>query len=174
MEPSRFTELGTPGHYPDLARSEVREWWGKQYKYLFEMGLEFVWQDMTTPAIRSTRGDMRSFPFRLLVTDDFLSDEHLKETPFIKMWNLYSYNLHKATYHGLNYLAENFKETLGERQNKRNFIVGRGSFTGMHRFAALWTGDNSSSWDFLQDERIAGHLPGDVWNVNLRSGYWWL
>lgn len=143
-------DLGTPGHYPDLARSEVREWWGKQYKYLFEMGLEFVWQDMTTPAIRSTRGDMRSFPFRLLVTDDFLSDEPLKETPFIKMWNLYSYNLHKATYHGLNYLAENFPETLGERKNKRNFIVGRGSFTGMHRFAALWTGDNSSSWDFLK------------------------
>ncbi|MEG5055515.1 MULTISPECIES: TIM-barrel domain-containing protein [unclassified Microcoleus] len=143
-------DLGTPGHYPDLARSEVREWWGKQYKYLFEMGLEFVWQDMTTPAIRSTRGDMRSFPFRLLVTDNFLSDEPLKETPFIKIWNLYSYNLHKATYHGLNHLAENFPQTLEERKNKRNFIVGRGSFTGMHRFAALWTGDNSSSWDFLK------------------------
>ncbi|MBE9212004.1 alpha-glucosidase [Plectonema cf. radiosum LEGE 06105] len=143
-------DLGTPGHYPDLGRSEVREWWGKQYKYLFEMGLEFVWQDMTTPAIRPTRGDMRSFPFRLLVTDDFLSDEPSKQTPFIKMWNLYSYNLHKATYHGLNCLAENFPDTLGERKNKRNFIVGRGSFTGMHRFAALWTGDNSSSWDFLK------------------------
>lgn len=143
-------DLGTPGHYPDLGRSKVREWWGKQYKYLFEMGLEFVWQDMTTPAIRSTRGDMRSFPFRLLVTDDFISDEDSQKTPFIKIWNLFSYNLHKATYHGLNALAENFPETLGERKNKRNFIVGRGSFTGMHRFAALWTGDNSSSWDFLK------------------------
>ncbi|MBD1939369.1 TIM-barrel domain-containing protein [Microcoleus sp. FACHB-68] len=144
------SDLGTPGHYPDFGRSEVRQWWGKQYKYLFEMGLEFVWQDMTTPAIRSTRGDMRSFPFRLLVTDDFISDEPPKETPFIKMWNLYSYNLHKATYHGLNHLANDFPETLGDRANKRNFIVGRGSFTGMHRFAALWTGDNSSSWDFLK------------------------
>ena len=143
-------DLGTPGHYPDLGRSEVRKWWGKQYKYLFEMGLEFVWQDMTTPAIRPTRGDMRSFPFRLLVTDNFLSDEPIKQTPFIKMWNLYSYNLHKATYHGLNYLHKDFPNTLGERKNKRNFIIGRGSFTGMHRFAALWTGDNSSSWDFLK------------------------
>lgn len=130
-------DLGTTGHYPDLGSSEVRTWWGKQYKYLFEMGLEFVWQDMTTPAIRPTRGDMRSFPFRLLITDDFTSDKHPKQTQFIKVWNLYSYNLHKATYGGLNDLAKNFPETLKERENKRNFIVGRGSFAGMHRFAAL-------------------------------------
>ena len=58
------------------------------------------------------------------------------------MWNLYSYNLHKATYHGLN--------NLPGRENKRNFIIGRGSFSGMHRFAALWTGDNASTWDFLR------------------------
>ncbi|MEH2179893.1 TIM-barrel domain-containing protein [Nostoc sp.] len=143
-------ELGTSGHYPDLGILEIRKWWGKQYKYLFEMGLEFVWQDMTTPAIRNNRGDMRSFPFRLLVTNDFTSDNNPEKTPFIKMWNLFSYNLHKATYHGLNELGENFPDTLGERKNKRNFIVGRGSFTGMHRFAALWTGDNSSTWDFLK------------------------
>jgi alpha-glucosidase (family GH31 glycosyl hydrolase) len=58
----------------------------------------------------------------------------------IELWGLYSYNLHKATYHGLN--------KLKGRENKRNFIIGRGSLTGMHRFAGLWTGDNGSSWDF--------------------------
>lgn len=41
----------TTGHYPDLGRLDVRKWWGDQYKALFEQGLEFVWQDMTTPAI---------------------------------------------------------------------------------------------------------------------------
>jgi alpha-glucosidase len=133
---------GTTGHYPDLGIKEVRQWWGKQYQYLFDMGLEMVWQDMTTPAIRNTRGDMRSFPFRLLVTDDFLSDVPPTKTPAIKVWNLYAYNLHKATYHGLNHLRG--------RENKRNFIIGRGSFTGMHRFAGLWTGDNASSWEFLR------------------------
>lgn len=58
----------------------------------------------------------------------------------IELWGLYSYNLHKATYKGLN--------KLKGRENKRNFIIGRGSLTGMHRFAGLWTGDNGSSWDF--------------------------
>ncbi|HEX6527694.1 MAG TPA: TIM-barrel domain-containing protein [Streptosporangiaceae bacterium] len=134
--------LGVTGHYPDLARKEVRQWWGTQYQYLFDTGLEMVWQDMTTPAIRDTRGDMKGFPFRLLVTSDWLSDVAPVTSPAVRVWNLYSYNLHKATYHGLNHLVG--------RENKRNFIVGRGSFTGMHRFAALWTGDNASTWDFLR------------------------
>jgi alpha-glucosidase len=135
-------DRGTTGHYADLGRSDVRRWWGAQYQYLFDMGLEMVWQDMTTPAIRTTRGDMRGFPFRLLVTDDFLSNIPPRQTAAIKIWNLYAYNLHKATYHGLN--------ALKGRENTRNFIIGRGSFTGMHRFAGLWTGDNASSWDFLK------------------------
>jgi alpha-glucosidase len=133
---------GTTGHYPDLSREEVRKWWGKQYKYLFDMGLEMVWQDMTTPCIRNTCGDMRSFPFRLMVTDGHKSKDSTSKVPAIKAWNLYSYNLHKATYHGIN--------SLPGRENLRPFIIGRGSFTGMHRFAALWTGDNASTWDFLQ------------------------
>ncbi|WP_255113548.1 TIM-barrel domain-containing protein [Synechococcus lacustris] len=133
--------LGTTGHYPDLGRSEVREWWGKQYQYLFDMGLEFVWQDMTTPAIRPTRGDMRGFPFTLMVTDNF-DDNNIKLNQAIRIWNLYSYNLHRATFDGLN--------NLSGREGKRNFIIGRGSFSGSHRYTALWTGDNSSTWDFLR------------------------
>jgi alpha-glucosidase len=134
--------LGTTGHYADLGRKEVRMWWGTQYEHLYEQGLEMVWQDMTTPCVRDTRGDMKGFPFRLLVTDDSVSGADPTTSEAIRVWNLYSYNLHKATYHGLN--------NLPGRQNKRNFIVGRGSFTGMHRFAALWTGDNASTWDFLR------------------------
>ncbi len=135
-------DRGTTGHYPDLARKEVRVWWGKQYQYLFDLGLEMVWQDMTTPAVRNTRGDMRAFPFRLLVNEDFLSNGGVRQAPAMKVWSLFSYNLHKATYHGLNHLSG--------RENKRNFIIGRGSYSGMHRFAGLWTGDNASSWAFLQ------------------------
>ena len=133
-------QLGTPGHYSDLARSEVREWWGRQYTYLFDQGLEFVWQDMTTPAIRDSRGDMKGFPFKLYVSSDFQGT--LEQNPALKVWNLYSYNLHKATYDGLN--------KLPGRENKRNLIIGRGSYVGSHRYAGLWTGDNSSDWDFLQ------------------------
>lgn len=139
-------ELGTTGHYPDLNRKEVREWWGRQYQHLFDLGLEMVWQDMTTPCLRETRGDMLGFPSRLYLKNDFIKkseeDGEYEEVPVMRIWNLYSYNLHKATYHGLN--------NLRGRENKRNFIIGRGCFTGMQRFAGLWTGDNASTWEFMQ------------------------
>ena len=71
-------EETTRGHYPDFGRREVRFWWGTLYQKLFDLGLEFVWQDMTTPAIPVYKdavpyGDMKGFPYRLKVTDDFLS-----------------------------------------------------------------------------------------------------
>lgn len=147
-------DRGVTGHYPDFGRKEVRKWWGDQYNYLFDQGLEFVWQDMTSPAIMPYLGDMRSFPFKLKVTNDFIkkynyedsdNDTEVKQyskAPAMRIWSLYPFNLHKATFHGLN--------NLPSRANKRNFIIGRGGFTGMHRFAGLWTGDNASTWDFLK------------------------
>ncbi|KAF5576151.1 alpha-glucosidase 2 [Fusarium pseudocircinatum] len=135
------TNLGTPGFYPDLNRKAARKKWGEQYQYLFDNGLEFVWQDMTTPAAAKCYGDSLGFPSRLLMTDDSYTNPPKTKTA-IELWSLYSYNLHKATYHGLN--------NLKGRENKRNFIIGRGSQTGMHRYAGLWTGDNGSSWDFFR------------------------
>lgn len=51
---------GCPGVYPNLNNPEVRKWWGRQYQYLFEQGLEFVWQDMTSPCMAEQYGDMKS------------------------------------------------------------------------------------------------------------------
>ncbi|KAJ3541782.1 hypothetical protein NM208_g4436 [Fusarium decemcellulare] len=141
---------GHPGHYPNLNKKEVRDWWGKQYKYLFECGLDFVWQDMTSPCIAEQYGDMKSLPFRLLLDSDGWSGDPYgaKQRKAIEIWSLYSYNLHKATYHGLENMYKLSPE-LAWRKNRRNFIIGRGSFVGSHRFAGLWTGDNASTWDFL-------------------------
>ncbi|PQE17387.1 alpha-14-glucan lyase protein [Rutstroemia sp. NJR-2017a BVV2] len=134
---------GAPGHYPNLNRKEVRVWWGKQYKYLFGMGLEFVWQDMTSPCMAEGFGDMKSWPFRLLLDSDGWSGDPnaAKKLKAIEIWSLYSYNLHKATFQGL--------QNLPARKGKRNFIIGRGSFAGAQRFAGLWTGDNASTWEFF-------------------------
>lgn len=62
----------------------------------------------------------------------------------IEAWALYPYNLHKATAQGLNELHK----LVPARRGKRNFILGRGSYAGVFRFAGLWTGDNASTWDF--------------------------
>ncbi|KAF4452162.1 alpha-1,4-glucan lyase [Fusarium austroafricanum] len=141
---------GHPGHYPNLNNKDVRKWWGKQYKYLFECGLDFVWQDMTGPCIAEEYGDMKGLPFRLnLDSDGWSGDSKAADRKkAIEIWSLYSYNLHKATYHGLNNI-DKISDQLKWRENRRNFIIGRGSFVGSHRFAGLWTGDNASTWEFL-------------------------
>ena len=46
----------------------------------------------------------------------------------------------KATYAALRSL----------RPETRPFILARGGYAGLQRYAALWTGDNASSWDFLR------------------------
>jgi alpha-glucosidase len=147
-------DYGTTGNYPDLGREEVQQWWGDQYNCLFKTGLEMVWQDMTTPCIgcnnagwqkpfSQMRGDMGTFPLNLLIADNSSKTATTQRySPFMKVFNLYSYNLHKATYEGLN--------RMEGRENKRNFIIGRGCYSGMHKYAALWTGDNASTWDFMR------------------------
>ncbi|EKG21729.1 Glycoside hydrolase family 31 [Macrophomina phaseolina MS6] len=145
---------GAPGHYPNLNNKRTREWWGKQYKDLFDAGLEFIWQDMTSPCIGDAYGDMKSWPFRLLLESDSWRGEQRRRRlsipapadkeelkTAIELWSLYSLNLHKATFKGL--------KRLESRKGKRNFIIGRGSFAGAQRYAGLWTGDNASTWEFL-------------------------
>lgn len=146
---------GAPGHYPNLNNKRTREWWGKQYKALFDAGLEFVWQDMTSPCIGEAYGDMKSWPFRLLLESDSWQGEQRRRRlsnptaadkdelkTAIELWSLYSLNLHRATFKGL--------KKLESRKGKRNFIIGRGSFAGAQRYAGLWTGDNASTWEFLR------------------------
>ena len=148
--------LGKAGYYPDLNWEEVQTWWGEQYKKMIELGLEFIWQVMTSSSIAKEYGDTKScvystdvfchedtadrakIPCRLLLSPQ--TDGQPKQ-PAIEIWSLYAYSLHKATFKGLNNSAK--------RKGKRNFIIGRGSFSGIHRFAGLWTGDNTGTWDFL-------------------------
>lgn len=94
---------------------------------------------------------IRRLPFRLLLDCDTRSGERAhvaRQKKAIELWSLYSYNLHKATYHGLEDLYKHSGK-LEWRRGRRPFIIGRGSFVGSHRFAGLWTGDNQSTWDFL-------------------------
>lgn len=43
-------------------------------------------------------------------------------------------------------------EGLLKRSNRtsRSFILTRSHFAGIQRYAAVWTGDNSASWEYLK------------------------
>ncbi|MDD5271546.1 MAG: glycoside hydrolase family 31 protein [Methylovulum sp.] len=129
------TPLSAYGNYPNLGDANARIAWGQQYSYLIEqLGMDMIWQDMTDPAL-AQQFAYKTFPLNLMVDDGALG-----YVPHAVSHNGYVMNLLQATFEGLMTL----------RPQKRNFIIARGGYAGMQRYAGLWTGDSASSWDFLQ------------------------
>ena len=147
LAPNRYDiiPLTSPGNYPDLGLEAVRTVWGQQYRHLLDdLGLDMIWQDMTCPAIDPNQpSENKTFPSTLLMareSTDAIGTVQVEYVPNAKLHNVYVLNLLRATYAGINAL----------RPAQRNFIIARGGFAGMQRYAGLWTGDSASSWDFLR------------------------
>ncbi|MEN9841739.1 MAG: hypothetical protein RL376_1539, partial [Verrucomicrobiota bacterium] len=143
------TALKAPGNYPDFGRTDVRKVWGQQYQDLIQnVGLDMIWQDMTCPAIDPNLppGNVyfNTFPQDLMMAQEEVDPVtgtvvKINYLPNAKLHNSYVNNLLHATWDGINQLAP----------QRRNFIIARGGYAGMQRYAGLWTGDSASSWDFL-------------------------
>jgi alpha-glucosidase len=140
--------LAARGHYPDFGRQDVREAWGEQYAHLInDLGLDMIWQDMTCPAIDPNLPpdieQSKTFVQDLMMAREETGPSGAVRTTFLPnamLHNAYVLNLLQATWSGINRL----------RPDRRNFIIARGGYAGMQRFAGLWTGDSASSWDFLR------------------------
>ena len=107
-------------HFPDFRKSGTREWWGKKNADLRQMGVSGFWNDMNEPALWG------------------------KEMPFVvegikRLHNRYALLMAKATYEGL----------LQADPDRRPFIVTRAGWAGIQKYSAVWTGDNSASYDDL-------------------------
>jgi alpha-glucosidase len=149
LQPNRdgITPLTAPGNYPDFGLTAVREAWGQQYKHLLQdVGLDMVWQDMTCPAIDPNLPPdtvyYKTFPQDLMMAQEATLTDGTVEVNYLpnaQLHNSYVNNLLSATWDGINALEP----------TRRNFIIARGGYAGMQRYAGLWTGDSASSWDFL-------------------------
>jgi alpha-glucosidase len=142
FNPASGTALGTYGYYADLGQQQFRDWWGQQYKPLLDAGLEMVWQDMTDPATQPSVCD--STPYKTLALNVLVFDyTQNKMVPSAQIHNVFALNLISATYAGLVSLRK------AANIDKRPFIIARGGYAGVHRYAASWTGDSASDWNFL-------------------------
>jgi alpha-glucosidase len=142
FNPGPGVGLGTYGYYADLGQQAIRDWWGQLYKPLLDAGLEMVWQDMTDPATQPSVCD--SAPFKTLPLNVLMFDyTQNKMVPSAEIHNVFALNLISATHTGL----VNLRQAAGV--DKRPFIIARGGFTGVQRYAASWTGDSASDWNFL-------------------------
>ena len=118
--------------FPDFTLTRAREWWGGLYKDFVGMGAAGFWNDMNEPAL-FLRAD-KTMPLETIHRlDDGTSLDHRAIHNVFGMQNV------RATYEGLRKL----------QPEERPFVLTRAAYSGAQRYAATWTGDNSSTWNHL-------------------------
>jgi len=118
--------------FPDFTRPDVQQWWGGLYKDLVDAGIDGFWNDMNEPDIFDTpTGTMDD---NVIFHDFGIYSSHRK------IHNVYGLSMAKATFEGISRLMA----------NKRLFVLSRAGFSGLQRYAASWTGDNTSNFDHLR------------------------
>jgi len=126
-----------PSVFPDFTRQSTREWWGQLYRNFVDQGVSGFWNDMNEPSVFLT--PTKTMPPQTQHRID--EPRFTKRTAsHLEIHNVYGMENSRATYEGLLKLAP----------NQRPFVLTRASYAGGQRYAATWTGDNSSTWNHLR------------------------
>jgi alpha-glucosidase len=118
--------------FPDFTSPRVRAWWGSLYRGLVSDGVGGFWNDMNEPSIFDV-------PSKTMPLDTVFYDHGL-HSPQAKIHNVYGMLMSRATRAG----------ELRLRPDERPFVLTRDTYAGGQRYAAVWTGDNSSTWEHLR------------------------
>ncbi len=123
--------------FPDFSRPTARDYWGTLYSGFVKDGVAGFWNDMDEPAIFKTRS--KTMPLDNL---DRIEEPGFtpRDATQAEMHNVFGMLNSRATYEGVRKLDP----------DHRPFVLTRASFAGGQRYAATWTGDNSSSWAHLR------------------------
>lgn len=123
--------------FPDFTRQQTREWWGTLYREFKQDGADGFWNDMNEPSVFDT--PTSTMPLSVIHRIDepgFVS----RTATHSEIHNVYGMQNARATYDGM----------LAIDPNTRPFVLTRATYAGGQRYAATWTGDNSSSWNHLR------------------------
>lgn len=117
--------------FPDFERAATRRWWGARLTdALLNAGVTGIWNDMNEP---SNFAPPKTLPGTVMQGDAGA------ERPHREVHNLYALRMAVATY----------EAQTAARPDERPFVVSRSGYAGIQRYAAMWLGDNRSSWDQL-------------------------
>jgi len=141
--------------FPDFSQSKVRGWWGSLYQVLLDQGVDGIWNDMNEPALTNFLSHVRETedmgiedPMHGKTMDNTVlhcaGDGHptsIDGPPVLHKFfhNAYGMEMARSSYEGL----------LRLRPNSRPFVLTRSGTAGVQRYAAVWTGDNTSQWDHI-------------------------
>jgi len=127
-----------PSVFPDFtAGAKTREWWGSLYKDFVADGVRGFWNDMNEPSVLK-RSD-KTMPLDT-VHRVGMPDGTVRKTDHREIHNVYGFQNARSTFEGLRRL----------NPNERPFVLTRAAYAGAQRYAATWTGDNSSSWNHMR------------------------
>lgn len=131
---SVYVGIVWPGEsvFPDFTLTRARDWWGTLYKDFTRMGVAGFWNDMNEPALFERADKTMPLEVRHRL-DDGTSLDHRA------IHNVYGMENVRATDEGLRRL----------QPGQRPFVLTRAAYAGTHRYAATWTGDNSSTWNHI-------------------------
>lgn len=120
---TNFTAQVWPGwcHFPDFTKGTTRTWWKEKFKNYISLGIQGFWNDMNEIA---TWGNQ--------LPENIEMDFEGNQGTMRRGRNIYGMQMARATYEGT-------KELL---KGKRPFNLTRSGFSGIQRYAAVWTGDN--------------------------------
>jgi alpha-glucosidase len=121
-------------HFPDFFREDVREWWGDAFKALSDPGVDGFWNDMNEPAAWG-----QNIPTIVQFGKYKMSEVR----------NAYGMQMARATYNGTKKLLK----------GKRPFVLTRAAYSGVQRYSAVWTGDNSAyDGHMLMGQRLVNSI----------------
>lgn len=118
-----YTGQVWPGwcHFPDFTRPDTRRWWKDQLQLYVDQGVTGFWNDMNEIA---TWGNM--------LPENLEFDFEGEKSTTRRGRNIYGFQMARSTYEG----------TKALMRNRRPFNLTRSGFSGIQRYAAVWTGDN--------------------------------
>ena len=126
-----------PSVFPDFTQASTRKWWGGLYKKFYSYGVGGFWNDMNEPSVFNT--PTKTIP--LDVVGQIKGPGWKTRTVTQRqIHNIMGIENSRATFDGLRTL----------KPNQRPYVLTRSTYAGGQRYAATWTGDNSSSWSGLR------------------------
>ena len=126
-----------PSVFPDFTTKGARAWWGGLYKEFYKDGAAGFWNDMSEPSVFDVAS--KTMPLDVVHRIDEPGFAARTAT-HAEIHNVYGMENSRATYDGL----------LALKPDQRPFVLTRATYAGGQRYAATWTGDNSSTWNHLR------------------------
>ncbi len=126
-----------PSVFPDFMRRQTRAWWGTLYRDLQHAGVDGFWNDMNEPSVFDSANHTMPENAVHRIDEQGFSP---RTATHAEIHDVYGMENSRATFDGLKALDPGM----------RPFVLTRATYAGGQRYAATWSGDNSSSWNHLR------------------------